>query len=1429
MQPIAIIGMGCLFPQADNLETYWENLYQKKDCSTPISERELGISPEFYYHPESAVADTIHYNKNGYIRDFNFNSKGYLLPEDELNSLDNVFKWTLYSAEQALIDSGYRHQPKYLNKTGLIIGNIGMPTHSVKHMMTPFYHQLLEPYIQQLLKRPDFKFNSFWPEHKYDDVNVITGGHIATVSSLALGLSGPTYALDAACASAFYAIDLAIEYLNNHRVDMMLAGAVCCADHIYVGHGFNILQAYPDQGESIPLDERSQGLKSGEGSGIVALKRYQDAIADGDKIYGVVESVGLSNDAGAKHILVPDIKGQRLALERAYRDCSSDIDYLECHATGTPVGDQIELNSVESFFAQQPKLPLIGANKANNGHMLTASGMAGLFKVLLAMRHNEIPATLGVEQFLATAQGGLGAEHLVRTNQPWPASDKPKRAAINAFGFGGVNAHLVISEDHEILRHRHVSAGGQPSLTPVAMVGVGIHLTETEQTAQLAQSLFNQQQFFSTLPETRWMGIEQNPEVMARRGIEQPPQGAFIERFKFDCKHYRLPPNVVSSHILSHVMALPVAERAFIDAGYQRDNNNRNIAVIVAGGVDYGCFRYQARNEISWQLLQSLSQCGIELEDADLSELKEIIKDSLFPAPFAEGITGGIGNIVASRIAAHLHLNGPCFSLFSEENAVFKAIELSQFMLSRQAVDAVMVVSIGLSGTAENIFWDHQSFHANQPVGDGCAAVILKREDAAIAHDNEIYAVVDGLSITHQPNQSLCFEPSVAAMSDNIRQALRQSGCDAQQIDYLEIYAGAQPQQLDTELAALAQVYQRSPEYQKVSLGTVKAYYGHLGAATGLFSIIKSAIQLSMEYIPALPRCWLSAQLQQSSALAGSVPYQGQLWTHDNHPVRRASVNHFGIDRAYSHLILRESLEGRRASFKDVQVPASKPLWIDVYTGRQQSFADIILSEKNKARFAHVAPPAPVESADVIAGGLRTLVPDDSRHLARHAYTQLQYIQLQSTFNQLLQRQIDRLLDEPVLEEQQPVVFDYEQLVELTDGCVANVLGVDYQQADQYRVRTRMPSPPYMFVSRINALSAQKGKLEPGFIEWEYDIPLDGWYLVGARSPSFVALESSHAMIVAFTVIGCDMMFKGQLCYRAVDSKTTVYSEMPKAGETMRGRVNMTSVVRAGGVTLIHYEYFCYVGERLVFKLEANSGFFGLKDIQRAKPLDTASYFIHACAQAPFVPLRQSDKTTLNEAEVNALMAGDIAGCFGPSYQREGRRPICNSLTQMVQRISSIDSQGGAFGLGQMIGEMDIDPEHFVFKAHFKNDPVMPGTFLVEGCEQMVSCFIHYLGFNSDPSLVPFSLCDHQHSARFRGEVKCERETLRYRLSCKSIDATYASGSEQLESATLTFIVEIIYRGNVIGLCDNLGAGFKRIMVDKPAFSTSFSEGCDYV
>ncbi len=549
MDAVAIIGMGCLFPGAETPEQYWQNLLAQKDCATPLSDQELGVDPSLYYNPVKGTPDKICYTTNGHVRGFEFNPHGYALPADELEQLDNLFKWTLYAADQAFCDSGYRKPDTDTGdkKTGLILGNIGMPNHGGKRLLNGFYNTILEPYIKDLLNDERFEFGRYWDAEKLSDVNLSTCSYNAILAARALDLNGPCYALDAACSSALYAIKSACYYLNSGKADMMLAGAVCHADHVYIDHGFNVLQAFPDKGESAPFDKNSEGLKAGEGAGVIALKRLADAERDGDRIDAVIDAIGLSNDAGAKHILVPDQQGQILALRRAYEGVDKAVDYVECHATGTPVGDQVELNSIEQFFYAGPEVPLLGANKGNIGHMLTASGMAGILKVLLAMRHNTIPGTVKMQDMVETKKGRIGAQHVVRENIPWPQAGGVKRAGINAFGFGGVNGHLVISEH----AGQSSTAGQLPQASrqersakasAIAITGMSVGMASTQNLKEFDSAIRNGEQFFQPLPQTRWSGIETRNDVLERYSVEQIPSGAYIEKLEFDCKRFKLPP-----------------------------------------------------------------------------------------------------------------------------------------------------------------------------------------------------------------------------------------------------------------------------------------------------------------------------------------------------------------------------------------------------------------------------------------------------------------------------------------------------------------------------------------------------------------------------------------------------------------------------------------------------------------------------------------------------------------------------------------------------------------------------------------------------------------------------------------------------------------------------------------------------------------------
>ena len=208
----------------------------------------------------------------------------------------------------------------------------------------------------------------------------------------------------------------------------MLAGAVCGSDQLFIHMGFSIFHAYaPMDQKFIPLDEQSAGLVSSEGAGMILLKRLSDAEKDGDKILGVISGVGLSNDGKGKFLLSPNPKGQYLALERAYEASASspaNTSYLECHATGTPLGDKTEINSVEKFFSKYNCHPLLGSVKSNMGHLLTAAGMTGLFKVLLSMEKNQIPPNINLETSILSENGWLSREQIIESPTEWKNKEK---------------------------------------------------------------------------------------------------------------------------------------------------------------------------------------------------------------------------------------------------------------------------------------------------------------------------------------------------------------------------------------------------------------------------------------------------------------------------------------------------------------------------------------------------------------------------------------------------------------------------------------------------------------------------------------------------------------------------------------------------------------------------------------------------------------------------------------------------------------------------------------------------------------------------------------------------------------------------------------------------------------------------------------------
>ncbi|WP_218080751.1 PfaB family protein [Anthocerotibacter panamensis] len=928
MEKIAIIGTSCLFPDAKNPEEFWQNLLDQKDSKTLATAKEIGTDPAKFYDPVKGKVDKTYLLKGGYIHDFPFDAAEYDLPEVLLAGLDPIFKGALYVTKQALERTNYLGNKAVLSRCGLILSNLSLPTKYSNHLFRPVYHKVLNRTLRELFQKDDFQLGIQDAPDVVSPYNAMTGGFQVPLIAQAFSLSGISFALDAACSSSLYATKLACYYLTSHNVDLMLAGAISYADQLFIRMIFAGVQGFPENGISVPLDKSSRGLVPADGFGLIVLKRYQDAMRDGDHIYATIEGIGLSNDGRGKHYLSPNPQGQLLAYERAYREAGldpKDIDYIECHATGTVLGDGTELNSIETFFRQYQASPLVGSVKANIGHLLTVAGLASTLKAVMGIEKGIIPATIHVQNPASSQNNLITAENIVRANTAWPENNTSRHAAISAFGFGGNNAHLIIKQTPTPLPSVEAQVYTPVPEAKLAILGMDAHFASCRGLEEFDRSIYEGNQALSPVPPHRWKGIEAEQTLLQEYGFEggSVPLGGYIQDFEVDPIYLRIPPNEVDKLNPQQILMLKVADHALKDASIKEGTS---VAVIIAMDIELSAHQLQARWNLPWELQESLLEHGIFLTAEQRLILENLIKESLHnPAKTSEFLSF-IGNIMSSRISSLWNFTAPSFTLTAGENATFKALEVAQVLLSNGEAEAVLVGAVDLAGGFESVLLRHQLSPANRGIaslsyaqnakgwvpGEGAGAVVLKLYETAKQAGDRIYAVIDSISLlqrnpTFDKSDSFPKAPSSAAVEEVCSVALKKSNLKPENISYLEVFASGFPDEDEAEIKGIIQAYRSATSDITCALGSVKANIGHTFVASGMASLIKTALCLYYRYIPAVPK-WSAPkfpELWQNSPFY--VATESRPWLIEHGLGRRiAAINSLSIDGTYAHLILEE-------------------------------------------------------------------------------------------------------------------------------------------------------------------------------------------------------------------------------------------------------------------------------------------------------------------------------------------------------------------------------------------------------------------------------------------------------------------------------------------------------------------------------------------
>ncbi len=421
---IAVIGMSGRYPQAKNLGEYWRNLVEARNAIVPIPDTRWDVAA--YYDPDPDAEGRMYVRSMGLLDDVEvFDPRFFRITPQEALHMDPEQRLFLQESYRALEDAGYVGG----DADGLNCGvYLGMES---------------SEYAWQFADSPRVS-------------ETITGNHAAIAASrLAyfLDLKGPALAVDTACSSSLVAAHLACQALRSGEVDLALAGGVRLWLSPVTHIGMCKARMLSPSGRCRTFDDAADGIVMGEGVGAVVLKRFADALRDGDHIHGVILASGINQDGRTNGITAPSVKSQIALESRLYRDHDIDpesISYIEAHGTGTKLGDPIELQALDTVFrerTQRKRFCALGSVKTNIGHTAAASGVAGLHKVLLCLKHRQLVPTLSVETPNRHFDFEASPFYVNRENHDWaPGIGGKRRACVSSFGFSGTNAHLVLEE-----------------------------------------------------------------------------------------------------------------------------------------------------------------------------------------------------------------------------------------------------------------------------------------------------------------------------------------------------------------------------------------------------------------------------------------------------------------------------------------------------------------------------------------------------------------------------------------------------------------------------------------------------------------------------------------------------------------------------------------------------------------------------------------------------------------------------------------------------------------------------------------------------------------------------------------------------------------------------------------------------------------------
>ncbi len=889
-EPLAILGMACRLPGADNLQEYWRLIVEGRSAVAEVPPERF--DQELYYDAKKGVRGKSYSKLAAVLSNCEFDHASCPIPDELVQSVDRTHLLMTAVAADALRQAGLNPFPLQPANTAVFIGH----AQGSSQLGELTYRAYLDEAVGLLSDTDGFR------DLAADDQTSIARELVARIRrrlgegranvrplycnmvagtiAKAFGLSGSWLALNAACASSLHAMLLGARALQLGRAEMVIVGGAsdCKSDSLVLFSQAQTLST----GGSRPFDADADGLVMSEGYVALVMKTLERALADGDPIQAVVRGLGVASDGRGKSLWAPRKEGQMKAMLRAYRSGveMSGLEYLEAHATSTQVGDATELETLgEVLSGQLPqgkKIPITSV-KANIGHALEAAGMAGVIKTVLCMQHQTIPPAINIESLNPKVNWQTSPYYIPMAPEPWKASAplRPRRAAVNAFGIGGLNMHVVLDEFTPSARQLVRDLPRKPAASAddhaVAIVGMGCVFPGAIGLPKFWEALVSALDPKSSPPAERWT----RKALAEQRDRPHKVKGGFVTGFQYDWRRHKVPPKQVAEADPLQFMLLDAAEQALLDAGYDRKPFDRQMCGVVVG------------TEFGGDFCDHL-EIGLRLPEMQ-HVLAQLLRDRRVPEESIRAVNGKFGELVlgkwpslvdetgsftsstlASRITKTLDLAGGAVSIDSGSTSALSGLAVCLDMLL-SGDNELMICAAGQRRMGPNIFAALETagllagsggarnlldagYDGIVP-GEGVGVIVLKRLADARRDGDRIHAIIRGLGIAHHPSHA-------EALRLAAERSCAMAGVDPGQVTRVELDTDEQLARSGDELKTLTSAGHTDGRHPSLTIGSLTAQFGHLGGAAGMAALMKATLEIEHgQSVPTVGLRTVSAEL----------------------------------------------------------------------------------------------------------------------------------------------------------------------------------------------------------------------------------------------------------------------------------------------------------------------------------------------------------------------------------------------------------------------------------------------------------------------------------------------------------------------------------------------------------------------------------------